>query len=60
MNKTTTLRLPVVCAVLGIALVVAGCTGALPADATESELSVADEAQRTVTIADPFAVGHTR
>ena len=49
MNKTTTLGLPVVCAVLGIALAVTGCSGALAAETAEAELSVADA---TVTEGD--------
>ena len=42
MNKTMPTGLPIVCALLGVALVVAGCTGAVPGAAAESELAIAD------------------
>ena len=48
MNKTTSPGLAVVCA-LGVALVVAGCTGVVPGDTADAALSIADT---TVTEGD--------
>ncbi len=42
MNKTMLLGLPVVSALLGVALVVAGCSATVPGAAASPELSVAD------------------
>ena len=49
MNKTMPAGLTVACALLGIALAVAGCTGVVPGDAADAELSIADA---TVTEGD--------